>query len=284
MAYSPDGKLLATGANDRTVKLWNLPDGTLRATLKGHKKRVNSVTFSPDGRWLASGSSDSTIRLWSVPDGEPLNRLFDASPLSKKKKANQYTTTNAYGQTVTYTLPCGSPIPAGAVCTCNCVPGSYSAPVTRRRTHTYCSCNKVCTCVPVYYCQAHRLLDDDPIVRIMAEELLLLMGSRETGYMTWAASEVDGALRQRIRQMIRAVRKGLTPNPTRWPRVSVLRDYLDHPEPVTALMAGQLISQWHRHMEDGIDPVALRQAERVVESGEERHRAVRKKVSEFQNG
>jgi hypothetical protein len=49
-----------------------------------------------------------------------------------------------------YTLPCGSPVPPGAICTCNCVPGTvihHTKPVV----HTYCTCNKVCTCVPVYY-------------------------------------------------------------------------------------------------------------------------------------
>jgi hypothetical protein len=46
-----------------------------------------------------------------------------------------------------YTLPCGSPIPPGAVCTCNCVPG---APAPSYGTRTICTCNKVCTCVPVY--------------------------------------------------------------------------------------------------------------------------------------
>jgi len=52
---------------------------------------------------------------------------------------------------VTYTLPCGSPIPAGAVCVCNCVPGTYCPCVA----HTTCTCQSYrpggCTCVPVHY-------------------------------------------------------------------------------------------------------------------------------------
>jgi hypothetical protein len=57
----------------------------------------------------------------------------------------RYSTVNEYGKTVTYTKPCGSPIPPNATCTCNCVPGST-------RSYTYCQCDKVCTClaVPVY--------------------------------------------------------------------------------------------------------------------------------------
>ena len=53
--------------------------------------------------------------------------------------------TNRYGRVITKTLPCGSPIPAGATCTCNCVPGSSIF-----SSSSYCSCDQVCTCVPVY--------------------------------------------------------------------------------------------------------------------------------------
>lgn len=49
----------------------------------------------------------------------------------------------------TFTLPCGSPIPPGATCTCNCVP--VTAPRQSYGTRTICTCNKVCTCVPVRY-------------------------------------------------------------------------------------------------------------------------------------
>ena len=49
----------------------------------------------------------------------------------------------ATGRTITYTLPCGSPIPAGAVCVCNCVAGSVCSCVG----HTVCTCDTVCSCV-----------------------------------------------------------------------------------------------------------------------------------------
>ncbi len=52
------------------------------------------------------------------------------------------------GQSTRFTQPCGSPVPVGAVCTCNCI----GAPVrTKPITRTWCSCNKVCVCVPVYH-------------------------------------------------------------------------------------------------------------------------------------
>jgi WD40 repeat protein len=66
IAFSPDGKTLASGSMDHTVRLWNLEPGELTATLEGHAKRVLAVAFSPDGRALASGSQDDSVRLWDV--------------------------------------------------------------------------------------------------------------------------------------------------------------------------------------------------------------------------
>ena len=66
VAFSADERTLASGSHDHTIKLWNISDRKLRATLKGHTDFVTSVAFNPNGRILASGSSDNTVRLWDV--------------------------------------------------------------------------------------------------------------------------------------------------------------------------------------------------------------------------
>jgi WD40 repeat protein len=66
VAFSPDGKTLASASQDRTIKLWDMASGQNTATLRGHAEAVLSVAFSPDGKILASAGQDKTIKLWDM--------------------------------------------------------------------------------------------------------------------------------------------------------------------------------------------------------------------------
>src|SRR5690606_11856471 len=69
VSFSPDGKLIASGSWDKTVRVWDVVTGTSTATFEGHSNVVISVTFSPDGKLIASGSHDKTVRVWDAVTG-----------------------------------------------------------------------------------------------------------------------------------------------------------------------------------------------------------------------
>jgi WD40 repeat protein len=83
VAFSPDGRLLATASWDQTIRLWALTTGTLRHVLRGHTSYVVAVAFTADGQRLASSSFDHTVKLWDPQSGQEVLTLSEANNQTK---------------------------------------------------------------------------------------------------------------------------------------------------------------------------------------------------------
>ncbi|EDQ98653.1 uncharacterized protein LACBIDRAFT_298368 [Laccaria bicolor S238N-H82] len=71
VAFSPDGRHIVSGSDDKTVRVWDAQTGqSVMDPLKGHDDYVTSVAFSPDGRHIVSGSEDKTVRVWDAQTGQ----------------------------------------------------------------------------------------------------------------------------------------------------------------------------------------------------------------------
>lgn len=75
VCFSPDNKFLAAGAEDKTVKLWDIESKRLHHTFVGHELDIYSLDFSKDGKFIVSGSGDKKAKIWDVEKGECLFTL-----------------------------------------------------------------------------------------------------------------------------------------------------------------------------------------------------------------
>ncbi|HEX4562256.1 MAG TPA: serine/threonine-protein kinase, partial [Gemmatimonadales bacterium] len=76
VAYSPDGRRIASASMDKTVKVWDAATGQEVLTLRGHTDYLSGVAYSPDGRHIASASVDTTVKVWDAVTGQVLRTLW----------------------------------------------------------------------------------------------------------------------------------------------------------------------------------------------------------------
>jgi WD40 repeat protein len=75
VAFSPDGRLLASSSMGSTAYLWELPSGHLKAELRGHRQAVPGVAFAPDGKTVVTGGHDARMKFWNLATHQELMTL-----------------------------------------------------------------------------------------------------------------------------------------------------------------------------------------------------------------
>ena len=154
LVFSPDKKWLAVATVPAAILLLPAPFSTPTLKLGNHASTICALAFSKNGRFLAAGTHAGSIYLWEFSGKTFVHRtvLADARCMTKSVSVRQATV----GKDSLYVGTCGEPLPKGAICTCNCVSGQYApTPVPSSRPGRavgggrYCSCNKICTCIPV---------------------------------------------------------------------------------------------------------------------------------------
>jgi WD40 repeat protein len=95
LSFSPDGCRLALGAEDGTIRVWEMPTARERLVIRGHADMVKSLAFSPDGGLIVSSSQDGRVVLWNATDGNEIRTLAPAGP-----RQGRFVTFSPDGRTV----------------------------------------------------------------------------------------------------------------------------------------------------------------------------------------
>lgn len=76
IVFSPNGRYLASGGEDKIIRIWDLLTGNEVSTLVGHTDAVTSLVYSSDGKYLSSGGKDGTIRIWNLLTGNKIKKIY----------------------------------------------------------------------------------------------------------------------------------------------------------------------------------------------------------------
>ncbi len=122
-AITPDGGLAVLTGDSSEIELLSMADGSSVKTLNTGELSCKQIAVSADGTRCAVAVGQSILFI-NLPDFEVIGCPIDMGEVKDNYKGIEISGTDPVtGETVTYTLPCGAPIPAGAVCVCNCVTG-----------------------------------------------------------------------------------------------------------------------------------------------------------------
>lgn len=139
LSIAPDGRTIVAGSNKGSLGVFSLPTGANVRTLRTAAEGISALQFIPRHNLLAVGGIGGEILRYDWPKLELQGYLYDSEANHASEKGMSF---NVYdrieSRTITYTMPCGSPMPRGAHCICNCVPGTFAdaapTPPVRRTT------------------------------------------------------------------------------------------------------------------------------------------------------